>query len=115
MKEAARKCSEYSIIDLMNHTRKLILAIINKRIERKIEQHLNEMQFGFRAQRGTRDAIVFFKTVIRRTMEARHKLFVYCVHSEEAFDTVGYQKFKQLLRKCRVNRKKVKFIQKLYW
>ena len=63
-----RKCSEYRTIALMSHTLKLLLAIINRRIEARIDQQLSKTQFGFIAQKGTRDAIALYKILIQRAL-----------------------------------------------
>lgn len=41
----------------MGHPFKLLLAIINARIERKIDENQSETQYGFVTKKGSRDAI----------------------------------------------------------
>lgn len=43
-KNNIKKCSEFRTISLMSHTLKILLAISNPRIERKIDDHLDETQ-----------------------------------------------------------------------
>ena len=63
-KSTSQVCSEYRTIALMSHALKLLLAVINARIERKLDDNLSETQYGFVAKKGTRDAIALLKMVI---------------------------------------------------
>ena len=57
-KPQATKCNDYLTISLTAHTAKIVARIFRRRIERKIEDVLGEHQFGFRREKGTRDAIM---------------------------------------------------------
>ena len=53
----AVRCEDHRTISLISHTAKIVLTLIKKRIAPIIEQQLSDNQYGFRAGRGTRDAI----------------------------------------------------------
>ena len=55
-KNKAKKCKEFRNISLISHTAKTILRIVNRRLRSKMEEELEEEQFGFRKGKGTRHA-----------------------------------------------------------
>jgi hypothetical protein len=50
--------------------------ILRRKTEKKIEDVLGEDQFGFRREKGTRDAIGMLRIILERIMEIDEKLFV---------------------------------------
>ena len=57
------KSSDHRTISLIAHTAKIIAEILRRRIEREIEDVLGEDQFGFRREKGTRDAIGMMRII----------------------------------------------------
>ena len=53
----AKQCSNYHTITLISHTSKVILKIIQVRLQWYVNQELPDDQAGFRKGRGTRDQI----------------------------------------------------------
>ena len=56
-KRNAKECLNYHIITLISHTSKVILKIIQVRLQWYVNQELPDDQAGFRKGRGTRDQI----------------------------------------------------------
>ena len=50
------ECEEYRTLSILKHISKILTKIILGRIEKKIDENLAENQFGFRKNRGTREA-----------------------------------------------------------
>ena len=71
----AKKCSNYCTIVLISHTSKVMLKILQTRLEQYVKHELPEVQAGFRKGRGTRDKI----TIIERAREfhKKHLLLLY--------------------------------------
>ena len=46
-KNQAKKCSDHRTISLISHTGKIVARILSKRLESKIEEVIEEDQFGF--------------------------------------------------------------------
>ena len=109
------KCSDYRTISLMSHTLKVLLTIVNRRMENRIDATLSQMQFGFRAKKGTRVAVVLFKTLIQRSLEVNRQIYVCYVDYEKAFDRVEHSKLMNMLEKYEVDGEDVHLIQNLYW
>lgn len=56
----AKECSNYLAIVLILHTSKVILKILQPRLQQHVNQELAEEKIGFQRVRGTRDKIVIF-------------------------------------------------------
>ena len=53
----AKECSEYHTIALISHASKLILKILQVRLQQYVNRELSDEQAGFSKSRGTRDQI----------------------------------------------------------
>ena len=53
----AKECSNYHTIALISHASKLILKILQARLQQYVNRELPDVQAGFRKGRGTRDQI----------------------------------------------------------
>ena len=53
----AKECSNYCTIALISHTRKVMLKILQARLQQHMNYELPDVQAGFRKGRGTRDQI----------------------------------------------------------
>ena len=51
----AKECSNYCTIVLISHTSRVMLKILQDRLEQYMNHELPEVQDGFRKGRGTRD------------------------------------------------------------
>ena len=55
----AKECSNYHTIALISHTSKVMLKILQARLQQYMNRELPDVQAGFRKGRGTRDQIAF--------------------------------------------------------
>ena len=53
----AKECSNYRTIELISHTSKVMLKIVQARLQEYVNRELPDVQAGFRKGRGTRDQI----------------------------------------------------------
>ena len=56
-KGSAKECSDYHTITLISHASKVMLKILQARLQQCVNQELLDIQAGFRKGRGTRDQI----------------------------------------------------------
>ena len=54
----AKECSNYHTIALISHTSKVMLKILQARLQQYMNQEIPDVQAGFRKGRGTRDQIL---------------------------------------------------------
>ena len=67
----AKECSNYHIIALISHTGKVMLKILQARLQQHVNRELPDVQAGFRKGRGTRDQIANIRWVIKKQEDSR--------------------------------------------
>ena len=65
----AKECSNYHTITLISHASKVVLKILQVRLQQSVNQELPNVQAGFRKGRGTRDQIVNICWIIAKARE----------------------------------------------
>ena len=63
-----KECTNYCIIALISHASKVMLKILQARLQQYVNRELPDVQAGFRKGRGTRDQIA---NICRITEKAR--------------------------------------------
>ena len=61
-----KECSNYHATALISHASKVMLKILQARLEKYVNRELSDVQAGFRKGRGTRDQIANIRWIIRR-------------------------------------------------
>jgi len=80
-KKKSEKCEDHRTISLITHASKVLTKIIHKRIETKIYDNLEEDQFGFRKNMGTREAILCLRIIMEKTYRVNEPITdVYSVY-----------------------------------
>ena len=69
----AKECSNYRTIALISLASKVILKILQARLQQYLNQELKSVQTGFRKGRGTRDQIANIRWIIEKAREFRKK------------------------------------------
>ena len=69
----AKECSNYCIIALISHASKVMLKILQARIQQYVNCELPEFQTGFSKDRGTRDQITNILWIIEQSKEFQKK------------------------------------------
>ena len=62
----AKECSNYCTIALISHTSKVMLKIIQARLQQYVYHELPDVQAGFRKGRGTQDQIANIRWIIEK-------------------------------------------------
>ena len=65
----AKECSNYYTIALISHPGKVMLKILQARLQKHMNCELSDVQSGFRKGRGTRDEIVNIFCMIEKASE----------------------------------------------
>ena len=84
-KANAIECGDHRTISLISHASKIVLKILNKRIEARAKSFIGKNQFGFRTGYGTRDAIGVMRTLCERSLEHDNDVYICFVDFEKAF------------------------------
>ena len=73
-----QECSNYSTIALISHASKVMLKILQDRLQQHVNHELPDIQAGFRTGRGTRDQIANIHWIIKKQESSRkHLLLLY--------------------------------------
>ena len=69
----AKECSNYRTIALISHTSKVILKILQARLQQYMNCELPDVQAGFRKSRGATDQIANIHWIIEKASEFQKK------------------------------------------
>ena len=72
----AKECSNYHTIALISHASKVMLKILQARLEQYVNRELPDVQAGFRKGRGTRDQIANICCIIEKAKVSEKHLFL---------------------------------------
>ena len=108
----ALECGSYRGIKLLDQVMKVFERVIEKRVRDRVK--LDDMQFGFRAGRGTTDAIFIVRQVQERFLQKDRELWMAFVDLEKAFDRVPREVLWWALRSAGVDEWIVSVIRAMY-
>ena len=86
----ALECADHRTISLISHASKILLKIINNRIQAKADMILSKTQFGFRKGCGTREAIGVMRVICERSLQHWNEVFISFVDFEKAFYRINW-------------------------
>ena len=72
-KDNAKECSNYCTIALISHASKVMLKILQARLQQYVNRELPDVQAGFRKGRGTRDQIANIRWIIEKARVSKKK------------------------------------------
>ena len=72
----AKECSNYHTIALISYTSKVMLKILQARLQQYVNCELSDVQAGFRKGRGTREQIANICWIIEKAREFQKHLFL---------------------------------------
>ena len=72
----ARECSNYCTIALISHASKVMLKILQARLQEYVNRELPDVQAGFRKGRGTRDQIANIHWIMEKAREFQENIFL---------------------------------------
>ena len=81
----AKECSNYCKIALISHASKIMLKILEARLQQYVNQKLPDVQAVFRKGRGTRDKIVNIFQIREKTKEFQENIYFCFIDYAKAF------------------------------
>ena len=88
----AKECSNYHTVALMSHVSKVMLKILQARLQQYVNHELPEVQAGFRKGRGTRDQIANIHWIMEKAREFQKNIYFCFKDYAKAFDCVDHNK-----------------------
>ena len=86
------------MIALISHASKVILKILQARLQLYVNCELPDVQAGFRKGRGTRDQIANIHWIIQKASEFQKNLYFCFIDYAKAFDCVDHNTLWKILR-----------------
>ena len=101
-KDNAKECSNYRPIVHISHASKVMLKILQVRLQQYVNQELPDVQAGFRKSRGTRDQIANIHWIIEKAREFQKNIYFCFVDYAKAFDCVNHNKLWKILQEMEI-------------
>ena len=95
-KDNAKEYSNYHTIALISHASKIMLKILQARLQQYMNQELPDVQAGFRKGRGTRDQIANIRWIREKAREFYKNIYFCFIDYANAFDCVAHKLWKIL-------------------
>ena len=95
----AKECSNYRTIALILHTSKVMLKILQARLQQYMNRKLPDVQAGFRKGRGTRNQIANVYWIIEKVREFQKNIYFCFTDYTKAFDCVDQNKLWKILKR----------------
>ena len=96
-----RECKrmfKYPTIALISHASKVMLKILQSRLQYYMNRELPEFQAGFRKGRGTRDQIANICWIMEKAREFQKHIYFCFIDYAKAFDCLDHNKFWKILQ-----------------
>ena len=98
----AKESSNYRTIALILQASKVMLKILQARLQQYLNHGLPDVQAGFRKGRGTRDQIANIRWIIEKTREFQKNIYFCFIGYTKAFDCVDHNKLWKILQEMRI-------------
>ena len=93
----AKECSNYRTIVLISHTSKIMLKILQARLQQYMNCELPDVQGGFRKDRGTRDQIANICWITEKAREFQRNTYLCFTDYSKGFVCVDHNKLWKIL------------------
>ena len=86
----AKECSNYPTIALISHVSKVMLKILQTRLQQYVNRDLPDVQAGFRKGRETRDQIANIRWIMKKAKVFQKNIYFCFIDYAKAFDCVDH-------------------------
>ena len=93
-----RECSNYCTTALISHASKVMLKILQARLQKYLNWELPDVQVRFRKGRGTKDQIANICWIIEKARELQKHIYYCFIDYAKAFDCVDHNKMWRILK-----------------
>ena len=97
-----KECSNYHTIALTSHASKVMLKILQARLQQYMKRELPDVQAGFRKGGGNRDQIANIRWIIKKAREFQKNIYFCFVDYAKNFDCVDHNKLWKILQEIRL-------------
>ena len=94
----SKECSNYLTIALISQASKIILKILQAKLQQYMSQEFPDVQAGFRKGRGIRDQIANICWIIKKARDFQKNIYFCFIDYAKAFDGVGHNNLWKILK-----------------
>ena len=110
----AKECSNYCTIALITHTCKVMLKILQARLQQYTNCELPDVQAGFRKGRGTRDQTANIHWIIEKPREFQKNIYFCFIDYAKDFDCLDHNSVWKILQEMEMPVHLTCFLRNLY-
>ena len=111
----AKECSNYYTIALISHASKVMLKILQARLQQYMNHELPDVPSGFRKGRGTRDQVINIRWIIENAREFQKNIYFCCIIYAKAFDCGDHKKLWKILQEMGIPDHLTFLLRNLLW
>ena len=89
---SAKECSNYCTIALISHASKVMLKILQARLQQYVNREHPDVQAGFQKGRGTRGQIVNIRWIMEKAREFQKNIYFCFIDYANVFDCMDHNK-----------------------
>ena len=93
----------YHTIELISHTSKVMVKILQARLQQYVNHEIIHVQVGFRKGRGTRDQIANIRWIIKKARKFQKSIYFCSIDYAKAFDCVDHNKLWKILKEMDIS------------
>ena len=93
-----KEYSNYCTVTLISHASKVMLKILQARLQQYVIRELADVQTGFRKGRGTTEQIASIRWIIEKARDFQKKISFCFIDYTKAFDCVDHKKLWKILQ-----------------
>ena len=98
-----KECSKYHTVALISHAFKVMLKILQARLQQYINYKIPDVQTGFRKCRGTRVQIANIHWIIKGVREFQKNIYFCFIDYAKDFDCVDHSKLWEILKEMGIS------------
>jgi len=106
--------TNYRPISLLNTLYKLLAGMLQKRIEKEVDQYIQPNQYGFRKGKSTTDAVHAIRRVMEYGEKTGNREILVLLDWEKAFDKVTHEALFTALERIGIDPKYIRIIKEIY-
>ena len=95
-----KECSNHCTVALISHTSKIMLKILQARLQQYLNHELPDVQAGFGKGRGTWDKIANIHWIIEKARELQKNIYLCFLDYAKVFDCVSSIQFSSVTQSC---------------
>ena len=98
----------------ISHASKVMLKILEARLQQYVNRELPDVQDGFRKGRGTRDQIANIRWIMEKAREFQKNIYFCFIDYAKAFDCVDHSKLWKILKEMGIPDHLICLLRNLY-